>query len=97
MISYSPVSSVSRSPIRNSIGRTRVVPGGSGGGIPGNGGWSGLAFGRFFAGRGLATHVSIHQRFPWCARCVAFHGVGPHSDLIVPESAIALASKLGCV
>jgi hypothetical protein len=30
------------------------VPGGSGGGIPGNEGWTGLAFGRFFAGPGLA-------------------------------------------
>ncbi len=32
------------------------MPGGSGGGIPGNGGCTGLAFGRFFPGRGLATH-----------------------------------------
>jgi hypothetical protein len=30
------------------------VPGGSGGGIPGNGGCTGLAFWRFFSGRGLA-------------------------------------------
>jgi hypothetical protein len=30
------------------------VPGGSGGGIPGNGGWTGLAFWRFFSGRDLA-------------------------------------------
>ncbi len=30
------------------------MPNGSGGGIPGNEGWTGLAFGRFFAGRGLA-------------------------------------------
>ena len=30
------------------------MPGGSGGGIPGNGGWTGLAFWRFFSGRGLA-------------------------------------------
>jgi hypothetical protein len=33
------------------------VPGGSGGGMPGNGGWTGLAVGRFFfSGRGLAKH-----------------------------------------
>jgi len=30
------------------------VPGGSGGGIPGNGGCTGLVFWRFFSGRGLA-------------------------------------------
>ena len=30
------------------------MPGGSGGGIPGNGGWTGLAFGRFFSELGLA-------------------------------------------
>jgi hypothetical protein len=30
------------------------VPGGSGGGVPGKGGWTGLGFVRFFAGRGLA-------------------------------------------
>jgi hypothetical protein len=40
------------------------VPGGSGGGIPGNGGWTGLAFGRFFSGRGLATQIGLHQRLP---------------------------------
>src|SRR5438445_4106368 len=34
---------------------TRAVPGGSGGGIPGNGGWTGLAF-SLFPGRGLAIH-----------------------------------------
>jgi hypothetical protein len=50
-ISYTPVSSVSRSPIRNSIGRTRVVPGGSGCGIPGNEGWTGLAFGLLLGAR----------------------------------------------
>src|SRR5437660_804858 len=37
------------------MGRTRAVPGGSGGGIPGNGGWTGLAF-SLFPGRGLAIH-----------------------------------------
>jgi hypothetical protein len=31
-----------------------VVPGGSGGDIPGDGGWTGLVFWRFFSGRGLA-------------------------------------------
>src|SRR5438445_3294864 len=36
------------------MGRTRAVPGGSGGGMPGNGGCTGLAFWRFFSGRGLA-------------------------------------------
>ena len=30
------------------------MPGGSGGGIPGNAGCTGLAFWRFFSGRGLA-------------------------------------------
>ena len=55
MISYMPVSSVSRSPIRNSIGRTRVVPGGSGCGIPGNEGWTGLAFGLLRGAR--STHA----------------------------------------
>jgi hypothetical protein len=38
------------------------VPRGSGGGMLGNGGWTGLAFGRLFAGRGLATPVSVAQR-----------------------------------
>src|SRR6266567_3345689 len=38
------------------MGRTRAVPGGSGGGIPGNGGCTGLAFWRFFPGLGLAIH-----------------------------------------
>ena len=37
------------------MGNTRVVPGGSGGGIPGSGGWTGLdaglAFWRFLSGR----------------------------------------------
>jgi len=32
-----------------------VVPGGKGGGMPGSGGCTGLAFWRFFSGRGLAT------------------------------------------
>src|SRR5205807_6011234 len=36
------------------MGRTRAVPGGRGGGMPGNGGCTGLAFWRFFSGRGLA-------------------------------------------
>jgi hypothetical protein len=40
------------------MGRRRALPGGSGGGIPGNGDWegldTGLGFWRFFAGRGLA-------------------------------------------
>src|SRR5215475_16219250 len=36
------------------MGGTRTVPGGSGGGITGNGGCTGLAFWRFFSGRGLA-------------------------------------------
>ena len=30
------------------MGKTRVVPGGSGGGIAGSGGWTGLNFSRFF-------------------------------------------------
>jgi len=37
-----------------------VVPGGSGGGIPGNGGCTGLAFWRFFSGRGLAKRQLNH-------------------------------------
>jgi hypothetical protein len=36
-----------------------VVPGGSGGGIPGNGGWAGLAFWRFFSGRCLAIQPRV--------------------------------------
>jgi len=53
-----------RSPIWSCIGRTRVVPGDSGGGIPGNGGCAGLAFWRFFSGRGLAKRqlVGTHPR-----------------------------------
>jgi hypothetical protein len=47
-----------RSPIWGCMGRTRVVPGGSGGGIPGNGGCTSLAFWRFFSGRGLAITLS---------------------------------------
>src|SRR5262245_32745330 len=62
MTSYSPVSSVGRSPIRSSIRRTRAVPGGSGGSIPDKGCWTGLAFGRFFFGRGLATPASVARR-----------------------------------
>ena len=42
------------------MGRTRVVPGGRGGGIPGNGGCTGLAFWRFFWGRGLAKRQLNH-------------------------------------
>jgi hypothetical protein len=41
------------------MGRTRFVPGGRGGGIPGNGGCTGLAFWRFFSGRGLAIHHGL--------------------------------------
>jgi hypothetical protein len=37
------------------MGNTRVVPGGSSGGMPGSGGWTGLDFWRFFSGRALAT------------------------------------------
>ena len=40
------------------------MPGGSGGGIPGNGGCTGLAFWRFFSGRGLATRAGLLQRLP---------------------------------
>jgi len=36
-----------------------VVPRGSGGGIPGNEGWTGLAFGRFFAARSLAIYFHV--------------------------------------
>jgi hypothetical protein len=36
------------------------VPDGSGGGIPGNGGCAGLAFWRFFPGRGLAKRQLNH-------------------------------------
>jgi hypothetical protein len=35
-----------------------------GDGIPGNEGWTGLAFGRFFAGRGLATRLGLYQHLP---------------------------------
>ena len=38
------------------------MPGGSGGGIPDKGCWTGLAFGRFFFGRGLATPASVARR-----------------------------------
>jgi hypothetical protein len=51
------------------------VPGGSGGGIPGNGGWTGLAFGRFFVGRGLAI---------WARESVA-RSVGLKRELQVPH------------
>ena len=37
------------------------MPGGSGGGIPGNGGCTGLAFWRFFSGRDLANRVFVCQ------------------------------------
>src|SRR5215813_426212 len=47
-----------RSPIWSCVGKMRMVPGGSGGGMPGSCGWTGLvwdlAFWRFFSGRGLA-------------------------------------------
>ena len=39
-----------------SDGKTRVVPG-SGGGIPGSGGWTSLGFWRFLSGRGLAIQT----------------------------------------
>ena len=43
------------------------MPGGAGGGIPGNGGCAGFAFGRFFSGRGLAIwqieyHPNLSER-----------------------------------
>src|SRR5947209_6672917 len=63
MTSHSPVESVIRSPIWSSIGTTRVVPGGSGGGIPGNGGCTGLAFWRFFSGRGLAIQKHLSRPY----------------------------------
>ena len=47
-----PGESVMRSPIWSCAGKMRMVPGGSGGGMPGSGGWTGLAF---CLGRGLAT------------------------------------------
>src|SRR5207253_5473848 len=37
---------------------TRAVPGGSGGGMPGSGGWVGLGFGRFFSGARLSQSCS---------------------------------------
>jgi hypothetical protein len=49
-----PVGSESWSPIWSCVGKTRVVLGGSGGGIPGSGGWTDLDFWRFFSGLGLA-------------------------------------------
>src|SRR5262249_57691410 len=42
-----------RSPIWSCVGKMRMVPGGSGGGMPGSWGWAGLAF-ALFAGRDLA-------------------------------------------
>src|SRR5438093_1848416 len=41
--------------------RTRAVPVGSVVGISGNGGCIGLAFWRFFSGRGLATSALLHR------------------------------------
>jgi hypothetical protein len=40
-----------------------VVPGGSGGRIPGNGGCAGLAFWRFFSGRGLEPFTVTDEEF----------------------------------
>src|SRR5439155_14307241 len=39
-------------------------PGGSAGGISGHGGCTGLAFWRFFSGRGLANRLGLLQRLP---------------------------------
>jgi len=50
------------------MGRTRAVPGGSGGGIPGNGGCTGLAFWRFFSGRGLAIQHQGSLAQSLCSR-----------------------------
>jgi len=46
------------------MGRTRGVPGGAGGGMPSNGGCTGLAFWRFFSGRGLAKTSVEPPRVP---------------------------------
>jgi len=40
------------------------VPGGAGGGMPSNGGCTGLAFWRFFSGRGLAKTSVEPPRVP---------------------------------
>src|SRR5262249_57894968 len=42
-----------RSPIWSCVAKTRTVPGGGGGGVPGGRGWGGLGF---FPGRRLAIH-----------------------------------------
>jgi hypothetical protein len=64
------------------------VPGGSGCGIPRNGGWTGLAF-AFFPERGLATHVGLHQRLAWRS-LRRFHALWTRwsncgSDVIAPR------------
>src|SRR5262249_40092710 len=53
--SCSAVESDMRSPIWSCVGKMRMVRGGSGGGMPGSCGWTGLTFWRFFPGRGLGT------------------------------------------
>jgi len=76
-----------RAACRADHGRTRVVPRGSGGGIPGNGGWTGLAFGRFFSGRGLATPASVAEE--------GTTGIPRHGPLLrVPSSCRALRARL---
>src|SRR5438128_6981045 len=47
-----------RSPTWICMGRTRMVPGGRGGGMPGSWGWTGLDLWRFFSGRGLPIRWS---------------------------------------
>lgn len=98
MTSYSPVSSVRRSPIRSSIGNTPDVPGGSGGGIPGNKGSTGLALGLFFSGRGLGTRQL--NRAPSGAQHHAQDAVDPSASQAVSkgvERSFELTeTQLGC-
>jgi hypothetical protein len=71
------------------------VPGGSGEGIPGKGGCAGLAFWRFFSGRGLAirSHAILTRGHPLggtlCGGCALARGVSVADN--------ALLVNLACV
>jgi len=82
----SPVASVIRSPIWSCVGKMRMVPGGSGGGMPGSCGWTGLAFGRLFLGRSLAiqSHAIVTQSIS--ARWYAPRRRLRHGELIATDA-----------